>query len=389
VDLSKLLTEEERKEIADRKTAARPAMTEGGRRIVMVVAVVVAIVLILIIVRPFRVGPNVGEVAPNFTLTSTTADPWVESSPAIGADGTVFVGSSDGGSAITNYKVCRGTAPGGESYLTAMGIGLTYTDTGLTNGVTYYYQVTAVNAVGEGPRLSGGVGDAVRQRRSFGVVQRHRGVGGHDHDFHGLRLRVVRLRGRVRRTPSALGLAGRRHVGHALVADEDGPAPVPASRTYTIRLEVKDTGGLTSTVSKQVTVTAVPVDTTKPTLTIVSPSSGAILTSTSVTVSGTASDDVAVRKLELSTDGTTWAPATGTTSWSSTLTLVEGQNTISATAADTSANVATTTVTVTMQTPQGPTPQGLDPMAIGLVAAAVVGVAAVATILVLRKRRKA
>ena len=178
MDLSKLLTEEERKEIADRKTAARPAMTEGGRRIVMVVAVVVAIVLILIIVRPFRVGPNVGEVAPNFTLTSTTADPWVESSPAIGADGTVFVGSSDGGSAITNYKVCRGTAPGGESYLTAMGIGLTYTDTGLTNGVTYYYQVTAVNAVGEGPRLSGGVGDAVRQRRSFGVVQRHRGVGG-------------------------------------------------------------------------------------------------------------------------------------------------------------------------------------------------------------------
>src|SRR5205807_1857669 len=29
---------------------------------------------------------------------------------------------------------------------------LTYTDTAVTNGVTYYYQVSAVNAAGEGPR---------------------------------------------------------------------------------------------------------------------------------------------------------------------------------------------------------------------------------------------
>jgi parallel beta-helix repeat protein len=111
------------------------------------------------------------------------------SSPAIGADGTIYVGSDsglyavggvleapsapqvltathgdtqvtlqwnppedDGGLPVTGYTVYRGISSGTETYLTTIGIVLTYTDTSLTNGVTYYYQVSAVNAVGEGPR---------------------------------------------------------------------------------------------------------------------------------------------------------------------------------------------------------------------------------------------
>ena len=35
-----------------------------------------------------------------------------------------------------------------------MGNVLTYTNTGLTNGTTYYYKVTAVNSVGEGGAAS-------------------------------------------------------------------------------------------------------------------------------------------------------------------------------------------------------------------------------------------
>jgi minor extracellular protease Epr len=60
--------------------------------------------------------------------------------------------SSDGGSAITNYNIYRGTVSGAETPLTTIGNVLTYTDTGLTNGQIYYYQVTAVNSIGESNR---------------------------------------------------------------------------------------------------------------------------------------------------------------------------------------------------------------------------------------------
>jgi len=57
--------------------------------------------------------------------------------------------SSDGGSAITNYEIYRGTTSGGEAFLTEVGNVLTYDDTGLAAG-TYYYKVAAKNSVGEG-----------------------------------------------------------------------------------------------------------------------------------------------------------------------------------------------------------------------------------------------
>ena len=57
--------------------------------------------------------------------------------------------ASNGGSAVTGYKVYRGTSSGGETLLTALGNVTTFTDSGLTNGTTYYYKVSAVNSVGE------------------------------------------------------------------------------------------------------------------------------------------------------------------------------------------------------------------------------------------------
>ena len=59
--------------------------------------------------------------------------------------------SSNGGSAITNYKIYRGTASGGEVLVATLGNVLTWTDTGRTNGQAYYYRISAVNANGEGP----------------------------------------------------------------------------------------------------------------------------------------------------------------------------------------------------------------------------------------------
>src|SRR5438309_3044673 len=60
--------------------------------------------------------------------------------------------ASNGGSPITNYRIYRGTSSNGETLLATIGNVLTYTDTAVTNGVTYYYQVSAVNKIGRGHR---------------------------------------------------------------------------------------------------------------------------------------------------------------------------------------------------------------------------------------------
>ncbi|HTD80952.1 MAG TPA: right-handed parallel beta-helix repeat-containing protein, partial [Thermoplasmata archaeon] len=60
----------------------------------------------------------------------------------------------DGGSSITNYRIYGGTASGSEAFLIQLGNVTTYAVGGLSNGVTYYYQVSAKNAVGDGPRSS-------------------------------------------------------------------------------------------------------------------------------------------------------------------------------------------------------------------------------------------
>lgn len=61
------------------------------------------------------------------------------------------VPNSDGGSAITAYKIYRSTVSGGEALLASpAGTGTTYTDLTVVNDTTYYYKVSAVNAIGEG-----------------------------------------------------------------------------------------------------------------------------------------------------------------------------------------------------------------------------------------------
>ena len=57
--------------------------------------------------------------------------------------------SNNGGSAISNYTIYRGTSSNGETLLKEIGNDNSYSDNSVTNGQTYYYYVKAVNSVGQ------------------------------------------------------------------------------------------------------------------------------------------------------------------------------------------------------------------------------------------------
>ena len=197
---------------------------------------------------------------------------------------------AQGGSSVTSYRIYRGTTSGSLGLLVDVGVVQRYRDAGLSNGVTYYYAIHALNIVGEGP---------------------------------------------------------------------------PSS-------EISATPGL---------------DVTAPTVAITFPDDATILPSATVTLTGTASDDIAVEKVELSLGGATWVLASGTGSWSATLTLGEGSNTIVARATDTAGNVAIATITLTVKFPLPP-PEGTAGLAIGLLAAGTILVATIVAALYVSMRRK-
>ena len=62
--------------------------------------------------------------------------------------------ANNGGSTITGYKVYRSTSSGTETGYVSLGNVNSYTNTGLTPGVTYFYKVRAVNSVGLSPLSS-------------------------------------------------------------------------------------------------------------------------------------------------------------------------------------------------------------------------------------------
>jgi hypothetical protein len=124
-----------------------------------------------------------------------------------------------------------------------------------------------------------------------------------------------------------------------------------AAGDYSVLLEVQDSNLLTDTEQRTVVVALPPVlpDTTPPTVAIVSPAAGSVLSSRDVRVTGTASDDRALAVVDLSLDGLVWTEAFGTSSWAGLLTLGEGTHTIIARARDAANNTHETRVTVDVQ----------------------------------------
>lgn len=106
--------------------------------------------------------------------------------------------------------------------------------------------------------------------------------------------------------------------------------------------------------AREITTTVVvpPTDTTAPTLTITTPTQGQTIsgptTGVVVNITGTASDASGISVVEVSVDAGTYSAATGTTSWSKSVTITSsGNHTITVRAVDKAANMTISHIALT------------------------------------------
>jgi len=122
----------------------------------------------------------------------------------------------------------------------------------------------------------------------------------------------------------------------------------------TIYARATDTSGLTAETSTTVYYNPPTEDTILPNISITSPVSDDTFSAASITVSGTASDNEGLDRVEVKVGSgdSVIVDVSGTTaSWSETVTLIKGPNTIYATAVDTSGNYTETSITVVYNPP--------------------------------------
>jgi hypothetical protein len=109
---------------------------------------------------------------------------------------------------------------------------------------------------------------------------------------------------------------------------------------------------ITDPSSGATTTVAVGADTTPPSVSLTAPSSGATVSGSSVTLTATASDNVAVANVQFKVEGTNIGSAITlspyTTTWISTG-VADGSHTLYAVAEDTSGNYATSSIAVTVR----------------------------------------
>ncbi len=95
------------------------------------------------------------------------------------------------------------------------------------------------------------------------------------------------------------------------------------------------------------TLSSAAPDTTLPSIVVYFPHNGQIFTTSTIYVIGTASDNIGIGKVEIKVGSGIWQTALGTNSWSKSVTLAEGLNTIYLRATDTSGNSKETSIAVT------------------------------------------
>ena len=154
---------------------------------------------------------------------------------------------SDGGSAITGYKVYRSTTSGAETLLASTGVTGSYADTTAANGTTYYYQVAAVNALGTGTRSN------EASARPTAGNQSPTACFGHTETAL-----ATSVNGTCSTDPDGSVVSWSWNWGDGSAAGSASTAThtYAASGTYTVILTVTDNDGATAAANKPVTVSA-------------------------------------------------------------------------------------------------------------------------------------
>jgi fibronectin type 3 domain-containing protein len=82
--------------------------------------------------------------------TSVPSAPTLTATAGLSMVHLSWTAPADGGSTITMYNIYRSTISGSEVLLTSIPAGTVFDDFAVLSGTTYFYEVSAVNAEGEG-----------------------------------------------------------------------------------------------------------------------------------------------------------------------------------------------------------------------------------------------
>lgn len=257
----------------------------------------------------------------NFTVT--TGDLWVNL--------TWNVPILNGGYPITNYTIYKGPTSGNEVFLVEIGDILYYNDTSVTNGITYYYQISAKNEIGEGLISDELMATPATIPSAPTIVSVWTGD-----SYVNLSWAAPSSNGgstvtnyRIYRGMSLNSLTPLVEIGNITYYND---TDVTNGITYYYRVSAInsiDEGSLSNEGGVNATPFALVNQT--PTCTITSPSPGTKI-SGAIVISGTTSDsDGTVQKVEIKIDNSNWIEIEGTTNWSfhlDTTSLSNGEHTL-------------------------------------------------------------
>ena len=294
---------------------------------------------------PSLVGTyNVTVSVSDGSLSASQTFSWTVSAGSSGAGTLRLVWDAVPDSRVIGYKVYVGTQPGvyGQSF--DVGLTTTWTFANPVAGQQYCFAVTAyADGYVEGPKS--------------------REVCGHSNQAP--TLASVANQSTAQGQAASLQLSGADADGDALTYGGNGLPPglaiavstglitgTPTTPgTYPTTVTVSD-GAQTASQTFTWTITA--QDSTAPVITITKPTTAATLTKTTSTInlSGTASDNVGVTGVTWTNNRGGGGTATGTTSWSvNGVILQAGVNALTVTASDSAGNVSSDVLTVTYNEP--------------------------------------